>query len=289
MPIKIADIRNATADALIKASTSISPDHQKAYELAINRETEENAKWFLQMMLENALTAQRCRLPVCDDTGIPYVLIEIGESAEFNGSVGAVLAAINSGIADGLRLLPGRPMAVRGDDTQRIAQTEGLYEDSGMLVSAPVRVKTIIGKQVRIHVLMLGGGPEIRSRTYRVFHHHDSTYLSNVIIDWAVELVGLLGCTPCIPAIGIGRTHYEATCLMLDALTYKPFGQENEMEALITSKLNDTHCGPLGIGGSITALNTFVQVGPQRASGVRIVNLRMGCSIDPRRSTIILG
>lgn len=288
MVIKLSEIQEASTVSLIKASTSFRPDQRSAYEHAIKRETEQNAKWLLETILENAAIAEKNKLPLCDDTGIPHVLIDIGEDVELEGNIGRVLEIVCSGIADGLRDLPGRPMAVRGNDWERLAQTKGLYEDPGELAPAPIRIKANKGKQIRLTVMMLGGGPEIRSRTYRVFHHHDSSQISKEIADWAVEMVGLLGCTPCVPAVGIGRTHYESTCLMLDAMAYKTFGNENKIERSITSALNDTFCGPLGVGGSITALNSFVEIGPQRASGVRIVSLRMGCCIDPRRSSIIL-
>jgi len=185
-------------------------------------------------------------------------------------------------------MLPGRPMAVRGNDEERIAQSNGLYEQSELLLPAPIRIKDIPGNEIRITVLMMGRGPEIRSRTYRVFHHHSVETLQKEVAQWAIEMVGKLGCTPTIPAIGVGRTHYEATCLMMDALTYREFGEESPFESYITNAINQTNTGPLGVGGSITALNTFAMIGPQRASGVRIVCLRLGCSIDPRKCTIVL-
>ena len=289
MAITLSEIREASVDALIKASTSFRPDQYKAYERAIERESERNAKWILEMILENAIIAEKNKSPLCDDTGIPHVLLEIGDEADLEDSIGKILEIVGDGIADGLRALPGRPMAVRGNEWERLSQTKGLYEDSGMLMPAPIRIKAIKGTKLRLSVMMLGGGPEIRARTYRVFHHHDSSRISKEIAAWAVEMVGLLGCTPCVPAVGIGRTQYEAVCLMMDAMASKTFGNENEIEAFITSTLNDTFNGPLGLGGSITALNSFVEIGPQRASGVRIVSLRMGCCFDPRRSSVVLG
>lgn len=288
MSIKLSDIKIAVTEALIQASTSFRSDQISAYERAIQFETESNAKWILEMILENARVAQKKRLPLCDDTGIPYILVEIGEHADTEGNTAALLNAVKAGVKNGLRILPGRPMAVKGNDWERISQKKGLYDDSGMLEPAPIRVKDIKGKQVRISLLMLGGGPEIRSRTYRIFHHHDISHVLQQIAKWAVEMAGLLGCTPCVPSVGIGRTHYEATCFMLDAMTYKNFGEESEIESFITSSVNETFCGPLGLGGKITALNTFIGVAPQRASGVRIVNLRMGCCFDPRKATIVL-
>lgn len=179
-------------------------------------------------------------------------------------------------------------MAVKGNDFERIAQSCGLHGDSGRLLPSPVRFSSVTGKTLRITVLLQGGGPEIRAKTYRVFHHHDMGVVQNEVAHWAVEMAKLLGCTPSVPAIGIGRTHYEANCLMMDAMAFGTFGQENEFEKNITRKVNESGTGPLGIGGNITAIQTFSKIGEQRASGVRIVSLRMGCMVDPRRHTIEL-
>jgi fumarate hydratase subunit alpha len=288
MKIKLSAVERAASDALIKASTSYRPDQMKAFEQAIKNEGNKNAKWIFEQIIENAVIAEKKKLPLCDDTGIPHVLLEIGKEAELDGNIGSLFTSINNGISHGLRTLPGRPMAVRGNDFERIAQSRGLYEDPGMLLPAPIRIKQVDGKAIRLTVLMLGGGPEIRSRTYRIFHHHTVTHVQQQIAEWAVELAQLLGCTPCVPAIGIGRTHYEAASLMLEAMANKEFGCENEMERYITTELNKSDIGALGLGGTITALNTFIKIGPQRASGVRIVSLRIGCLVDPRKFSIIL-
>ena len=288
MPVKLSDIEQACAYALIQASTVFSPERVKAYQRAIELETEDNAKWLLEMTLENSVIAEKKRLPLCDDTGIPYVLIEAGRSAEINGNVAEIIEAVNAGIAAGLRSLPGRPMAVKGDYRQRVDQSAGLHDDSGMLEPSPLRFKAVDGSNVKINVLMLGGGPEIRSRTYRVFHKHDFSLFAEEIASWAVEMAALLGCTPCVPAIGVGRTHYEASCLMLDAMIHGVFGEQSEFEEYITDEVNKSFTGTLGIGGKITALQTFAAFGPQRASGVRIVCLRTGCCVEPRKGQVVI-
>lgn len=283
------EIFDAAVHAVIEASTSYSPDHLKDYQRALSLEENPTAKWILQMIIENATIAQRDRLPLCDDTGIPYVLIEVGADSRIEGNIAKVYDSINRGIAEGLRLLPGRPMAVNGDDYERISQCSGLSSDSGMVYPAPIRVKIIPGHNIKISVLMLGGGPEIRSLTFRIFHHHSLELFVKEIAARTSEMAVNLGCTPCIPAVGIGRTHYEATCLMMDAMTYGKFSEESAIEKKITDIVNESNTGSLGVGGSITALRSFVQVGHQRASGVRIVCIRPGCIVDPRRCTVVLG
>ena len=163
------NIVDTICDTLVKAGSSFLLDKKKAYTLAINKESNAHAKWVLQTVLQNAEVAERTRCPLCDDTGIPHILIEIGPNAVLTGSI---IESIKEGVRQGLKKLPGRPMAVKGNDVQRISQSEGLYEDSGMLDCAPILIQNIADDVLKVNILMFGGGPEIRSHTHRVFHQH---------------------------------------------------------------------------------------------------------------------
>ena len=98
----------------------------------------------------------------------------------------------------------------------------------------------------------------------------------------------MLGCTPSIPSIGIGRTHYEATSLLLKSIAYGSLDNQSSVEKEITERLNNTNIGPLGFGGRTTVLGTYLNIGNQRASGVRIVSIRPSCFVEPRVATIKL-
>jgi len=163
-----------------------------------------------------------------------------------------------------------------------LEQCAGLYENSDALDPAPLLIKNVKEDIIRLHILMQGGGPEIRGKTFRVFHKHSISEIIGEIIKWSREGAALLGCTPCSPAIGIGRTHYEATTLMLEAMAFGRFDVQSKIEQEITAGINENSEGPMGVGGSTTALATFLRVGPQRASGVRIVSLRLCCCVEPR-------
>jgi fumarate hydratase subunit alpha len=141
---------------------------------------------------------------------------------------------------------------------------------------------------VKIHLLMLGGGPEIRAHTYRVFHQRDHGNIFKEALTWMRTEIPKLGCTPCIPAMGIGRTHFEASSLMLKAMAHGNLNLQTELEQYITKSLNLTGVGALGLGGSVTALGTLIKVGPQRASGVRIICMRPCCCVEPRKTSINL-
>jgi fumarate hydratase subunit alpha len=279
-------IEEGVRDCLIKAGTTFRKDQLEAYRNAIRREKDENAKWVLERILENAKIAEKKPHPLCDDTGIPHVIIEIGKEA---GLPKNWCSAIQKGVVQGLRRMPGRPMAVRGGPIERIEQSQGLYDDPGKLALAPMIVRPVRGDKVKITVLLLGGGPEIRAKTFRIFHKRSIEVVLGEAAGWAASEVKNLGCSPCVVAIGIGRTHMEASALMLEAMEEGSLNRQSPLEDRVTEIVNATGVGPLGLGGKTTALGTFIKVGPLRASGVRIVSMRPCCCFEPRRSTVVLG
>ena len=279
------DILNLVSNALVEAGSTFRLDKKKAYRKAIETETNEKARWVLQTILDNADAAERNRSPLCDDTGIPHLVLEIGSDCAVTGTM---LDQIRQGIAAGLRKLPGRPMGIMGDDCKRIDQSGGLNPDSAGVEPAPILVRRCEENVVRLHILMFGGGPAIRAKTYRVFHKHNTEVVLDEIVNWAKEGVAQLGCSPCTLAIGIGRSHFEATAMMLQAQVDGRYDAQSEMETEITKRVNEAHIGPLGLGGDTSVIATFLKVGPQRASGVRIVCVRPTCCFEPRIATVVL-
>lgn len=280
------DIVKKVSETLVKAGSSFLPDKKRAYERAIKEEINSQAKWTLEKILENAEVAEEYRSPLCDDTGIPHLVLEVGKNRAINGEF---FDMIKKGIADGLRTLPGRPMAVKGNDIERIEQSLGMYEDPSMLEAAPILIRKADDDDIiRLHIMMFGGGPAIRGKTYRIFHKHNKQVVIDEIIEWAKEATKQLGCTPCTLAIGIGRSHYEASSMMLQALVDGTYDIQSKVEMEITNKVNKAGIGPLGLGGNSTVIGTFLKVGPQRASGVRVVCLRPCCCFEPRIATIEL-
>lgn len=289
------DILDKISKSIIDASTALSSDKLNALTKAIEIEDNENARWALTQILDNYKVAGKIEFPLCDDTGIPHVIVEIGSEREISGEL---LNQIHEGIALGLNNLPARPMAVRGDEIQRIEQSEGLFEKPGMLKPASVLIdsrndessykRDISPDTLNIHFILEGGGPEIRAKTYRVYHKRSFSNVIDTAIDWLSDSLSLLGCTPSIPSIGIGRTHYEANALLLKSIVYGNLDDMSEVEIYVKDKLNETGIGPLGFGGKTTVLGSFVNIGNQRASGVRIVAVRPSCFVEPRVATLKL-
>lgn len=289
------EIIEEISKSIIDASTTLTGDKLVALENAIEIEDNDNARWALLQILENYKVAEKTRFPLCDDTGIPHVIIEAGCEREITGDL---LNNIHEGIALGLNNLPARPMAVKGNEVQRVEQSIGLYEKPGMLKPASILIdcandestykREISPDTLNLHFILEGGGPEIRAKTYRVYHKRSFKNVIDTAIDWLSDSLNLLGCTPSIPSIGIGRTHYEANALLLKSVAYGNLTNQSDTERYVNSRLNDTGIGPLGFGGKTTVLGSYVNVGNQRASGVRIVAVRPSCFVEPRVATLKL-
>lgn len=277
------NIIEKVADCLVRAGSTFREDQKEAYRKAIADEKLESACWVMKQVLDNALVAEERYSPLCDDTGIPHLFLEVGPNKSVTGSL---LEEIKEGVRLGLRQLPGRPMAIKGDDYARIDQSGGLDEDSGALASSPILIKPVEEDVLRLSVLMLGGGPAIRGITQRVFHKHSVDVVIEEIVNRAIPAVSQLGCSPCTLAIGIGRSQFEATSLMMEAMAKGDFNVQSDFEQRITNCVNEANVGPLGLGGKHSVLATFAKIGPQRASGVRIVALRPCCCFEPRRASV---
>lgn len=278
------EIIEKIAATLVKAGSTFREDQKEAYRKAIADEKNVNACWVMKQVLDNALVAEKTCGPLCDDTGIPHVFIEVGPNRVLTGQL---MADIKAGIREGLRRLPGRPMAIKGDDYARIDQSGGLDDDSGALLPAPYIIKDVEEDVLRVTVLMLGGGPAIRGITQRIFHKHSVPVVIDEIVKRATEGVKNLGCSPCTLAVGVGRSQYEATALMMEAMAKGDYNIQSEFEQTVTNKVNESNIGPLGLGGK-SIIATFAKVGPQRASGVRIVAIRPCCCFEPRRASVEL-
>lgn len=278
-------IIDKVADCLVRAGSTFREDQKEAYRKAIANEKLESSCWVMKQVLDNALVAEKRRSPLCDDTGIPHLFLEVGKNRAVTGEL---LEDIKEGVRQGLRNLPGRPMAIMGDDMKRIDQSGGLNPDSGALAPSPMIIKNVDEDVLRLTILMLGGGPAIRGITQRVFHKHSVDVVIDEIVNRAIPAVSQLGCSPCTLAIGIGRSQFEATSLMMEAMAKGNYNEQTNLEQTVTDRVNKANIGALGLGGKTSVLATFAKIGPQRASGVRIVALRPCCCFEPRRACVLL-
>lgn len=281
--LTVEKIREGVGKCLVKSGTTYRADQFEIYKAAIEKETNKSAKWVLERLVENAEIAEKRGFPLCDDTGIPHLFLEVGNDIDLPKGW---LLAIQEGVAQGLRVMPGRPMAVKGNDIERVEQSAGLSEDPADVLPVPAITKPVPGNRLSVTVLLFGGGPEIRSKTYRVFHKRSIKNVLEEAAGWIAAEVKNLGCTPCTIAMGVGRSHTEASMRMVEAMRNGDLRKQSEWERKITEIVNAEKAGALGLGGDHSALGTFLNIGPLRASGVRIVCARPCCCVEPRRATV---
>lgn len=273
------------SETLVRAGSTFTKDKVQAYIRAIEQESSPQSRWVLEQTLNNAEAAERNRSPLCDDTGIPHLVLDMGRNQSISTDM---LQAIYLGVQEGLRKLPGRPMAIMGDDNARLDQSGGLDTDPGAVLPAPIQIRIVEEDVIMLHIMLQGGGPAIRGKTYRIYHKHNVEVLVDEIVKWATESVGLLGCSPSTLCIGIGRSHYEAAALMEQAQVDGRHDIQSDLEKQITERVNESKIGSLGLRGDVSVLGTFLKVGPQRASGIRVVCMSPNCSIEPRLASVDL-
>lgn len=280
--IGLDGVRKDTARAVVEASSHWREDQLACWKNACEKETLPRAKWAMENFIKNAEAADRNHSALCDDTGTPHPFLEIGDEAVIPPGF---LEAMEEGIRDGLNELPARPMGVKGNELERISQCKGMYEEPGMLMPAPTQIRRIPGSKIRLTVLMLGGGPEIRSKTQPIFHMHSLDHVIDEMIKWAVPQVAKLGCQPCTLSFGLGRTACEASSLSLEAMKDGRYDVQSEIEQRITDAVNSSGIGPIGLGGRSSVLATFIKIGNMRASGFRVVSMRPNCCMEIRKGS----
>jgi len=195
-------IQEKVADCLVRAGSTFREDQKDAYRKAIADEEIESSCWVMRQVLDNALVAEERRSPLCDDTGIPHLFLEVGPGRNVSGEL---LRQIQEGVAMGLRQLPGRPMAIKGDNYARIDQSGGLDEDSGALAPSPILIKPVDDDVLRLTIMMLGGGPAIRGITQRVFHKHSVDVVLALYFGYRHRTFSVRGHEPDDGSDGKGR------------------------------------------------------------------------------------
>ena len=121
----MTDIEQKVCECLIQAGSTFREDQKEAYRRAIAKEPGTNSCWVMQQVLDNALVAEKNRGPLCDDTGIPHIFIEIGPNRQVTGDV---LAQIHAGIEAGLRKLPEKT-----DDSKKLTAKRTAFNDPDVL------------------------------------------------------------------------------------------------------------------------------------------------------------
>lgn len=259
-----------TVSSLFKeACFSLPPDVLAALEYARENEISTAARGVLETIIENATIASTDGIPLCQDTGVAVVFLELGQEAHITG--GDLYSAVQDGVRRAYDEGYLRKSLVDGPFSSRI--------NTGDNTPAIIHTDIVPGDNLAITVMPKGGGAENMTRLAMLLPADGR----NGVVDFVVRTVDESGGNPCPPLIvgvGIGGTAEYSLLLAKKALLRKigdpnPDLENAELEKNILGKVNSLGIGPMGFGGLTTALAVHVETHPAHIASLPVaVNLQ---------------
>ena len=252
--IAVDKITTLVRDLFIDANLNLGEDVVAALEQALEREESPIGKEVLAELIENARIAKTEAMPICQDTGLPVVFVELGQEVHLKG--GDLTEAINAGIRQGAQ-----------DGYLRPSLCHCLSrKNTGDNTPAVIHLEMVPGNRVRITVLPKGGGSENMSGVRMLTPSAGLEGVKEFVIK-RVKESGANPCPPIIVGVGIGGSFDQAALIAKKALL-RPVGSINAdqelagIEADLLERINDLGIGPSGYGGRTTALAVHVAMIP---------------------------
>lgn len=269
--ISAVKIQNAVYDLAKRACLHLTPACTAALRDAAAKEASGSAAAFaLETLLQNAQTAERENMAVCQDTGYSVILAEIGQDVHIEGKLFS--AAVNDGVRRAYEDFYFRKSIC--DPLTRV--------NTGDNTPAAVHTEIVAGDKISLTFLPKGFGSENMSRIYMLTPAKGT----KGVIDAIVETVRLAGSKPCPPVyvgVGIGGTFDTSAFLAKKALT-REVGSKNprkdvaEIERAALEKINALGIGPQGFGGKVTAIGVSCEIAPTHIAGLPVaVNIQCHC------------
>ena len=274
--INVNESTNHIKEMCIEANHFLSPDMDKAMKDALEQEISPLGKQILAQLQENLQIAAEDMIPICQDTGMAVIFIEIGQEVHFEG--GLLEDAINEGVRRGY---------VEGYLRKSVVSDPLIRENTKDNTPAIIHYKMVAGNQVKIKIAPKGFGSENMSRIFMLKPADGIEGVKEAIFT-AVKEAGPNACPPMVIGVGIGGTFEKCAILAKKALT-RPIGVHSsipyieEMEKELLDKINKTGIGPGGLGGTTTALAVHINTYPTHIAGLPVA-VNICCHVN-RHST----
>lgn len=268
-------IEDTVARLCIEANLRLPPDVINAIERAEKAEPWDGAKRILSLLGDNVRIASEKTLPVCQDTGMACVFVELGQNVHIEGDFEQ---AVNNGVRRGYGEGYLRKSVVC-DPLRRV--------NAGDNTPALVTVKLTRGDKMRITVMPKGFGSENMSALKMLKPADGVEGVRNFVLD-TVEKAGANPCPPIIVGVGIGGSFDKAACLAKHALL-RPVNEPNPdeyyaaLERELLDKINALGIGPQGFGGKTTALAVLIEAMPTHVAGLPVA-VNISCHATRRAS-----
>lgn len=261
--VKVAEITAVVADLYQRANRELPSGLRKALLDAAQKEESPIGREVLHRLVENADLASREGLPICQDTGMALVFMQLGQEVHLTG--GNLAAAVDAGIRQGYR---------RGYLRASVVRDPLLRGNTSDNTPCILHLSLVAGNRIRITVAPKGFGSENMGAVAMLVPAQGI----NGVMDFVVESVRKAGANPCPPVIvgvGLGGTMEKAAILAKEALL-RPVGTPStedhlaELERGLLARINDLGLGPQGLGGRYTALAVHVLAFPTHIAGLPV-------------------
>ncbi|OGX40701.1 MAG: fumarate hydratase [Omnitrophica WOR_2 bacterium RIFCSPLOWO2_01_FULL_41_12] len=261
--ISAAQITKGVSDLCIQANLILRQDVLTALKKAYKGETNKRAKEILDAIISNAFIAQKEKLAICQDTGLPCVFVELGQEVKINGDLNS---AINKGIESGYR---------KGFLRNSIVK-DPLFRGKSGYQPVIIHIDIVKGNKLKLTVLPKGFGCENKTQL-KMFNPTAKIDEIKKFIIGAVKSAGPDACPPYIVGVGIGGSADYACLLAKKALLRKirrkglsPKGTVPELERGLLSEINRLNIGPMGLGGRTTCLGVNIETYPTHIAGLPV-------------------
>ena len=265
--VDAAKITEEVARLCMEANFELGEDVLRAIEKGYETEESPVGKEILGQLLENAEIAKTERMPICQDTGLTVIFLDLGQDVRITG--GYLETAINEGVRKGYTEGYLRK-SVLGDPLKRV--------NTGDNTPAVIHTKIVPGDVFRMYVVPKGGGSENMSKTAMLKPADGVEGVKEFVVE-SVRIASANPCPPIVVGVGVGGTFEQCATNSKRALLREigsehidPFYSELEKELLV--KVNELGVGPQGLGGVVTALAVHIEVAPCHIASLPVaVNL----------------
>lgn len=261
--VDVATLTQNIKEMCIEANHFLAEDMKTAFTKAKQQEKAPLGKQILQQLQQNMDIAGKDMIPICQDTGMAVVFLEVGQDVHLTG--GNVEDAVNEGVRQGY---------VDGYLRKSVVKDPIYRENTKDNTPAIIHYSIVPGDRVRITVAPKGFGSENMSRVFMLKPADGIEGVKNAILT-AVKDAGPNACPPMVVGVGIGGTFEKCALMAKKALT-RPVDEHSEipyvreLEEELLEKINKTGIGPGGLGGSTTALAVNINTYPTHIAGLPV-------------------
>ena len=261
--IQTDEITKNIKEMCIQANHYLSADMDAAMKHAADTEQSELGKKILHQLQDNLKIADEEMIPICQDTGMAVIFLEVGQDVHFEGA--AIEDAVNEGVRQGY---------TEGFLRKSVVGDPLIRENTKDNTPAVIHYSIVPGDQVKITMAPKGFGSENMSRVFMLKPADGIEGVKHAILT-AVKDAGPNACPPMVVGVGIGGTFEKCALLAKQALTrpvdeHSDISYVKDLEEEMLSKINQLGIGPGGLGGTTTALAVNINTYPTHIAGLPV-------------------